>query len=209
MERQDLVQTLHWLGIAEEDAGVLLLFPLARVAWADDQADDRERDAIRKLAAERGFTGEEARRLLEGWLAHKPSAEYSQRAMAALVGLAQHRFGLGRHVDAAGLQATLAGLEEVAKASGGVLGLFSISAAERELIDGLRGELDPQKVGVDSIQDPWAPPPSARQAEAGEDDEDDDDEDDEDDDEGDGAVQISTGLRLGVKKVRASDVKKS
>ncbi len=202
MERVELIETLRWLGIGDEDAGVLLALPLIRVVWADGGSDPREGEVVRSFLAARGLTSDEQRRIVEGWLTLQPSAEYTSRGTAALIGLAKHRFGLGRSVNAEGLAAVIPACDEVAKASGGVLGLFAVSAAERAVLDEVRQSLAPEVVAVDSLTDPWAPPPK-RVVEP----EDDDDDDEDDDDEGEGVVRIGTGLRLGVKKVKASEIK--
>jgi len=127
------------LGIGPERAMVLRLTPLVFVAWADGQVEPREREAILRAAAGQGIAAEEmAKQVLGDWLERKPDPrilemwkEYIRQVWSRFTPEEQQPM---RHN-------LLAATREVALAAGGFLGMKSISAAERQVLDDLESVL--------------------------------------------------------------------
>ena len=123
------------MGIGPERAMVLRLTPLVFVAWADGHIDEREREAIVRAAAQQGIVAEEmARQVLGDWLERKPDPrilvmwkDYIRKIWERFTNEEQEQL---RHN-------LLAATRAVAEAAGGFLGLKSISAAERQVLDDL------------------------------------------------------------------------
>jgi hypothetical protein len=135
-----LLDRLIDLGIGPETILALTLVPLAAVAWADGEMDDRERRAILKAAEERGVSPDSpGRQLLESWLDTKPSPrllEVWKKYVCAIweeFSEDERREMRRRSLDRA---------REVAEAAGGFLGLTSkISPAEQAVIEELESVL--------------------------------------------------------------------
>lgn len=129
---------LHHLGIDRRNLRALPLLPLVEVAWADGSIQHAERNLICARAAEHGLS-EEDHLLLGNWLAHPPSPGYTKVAHQALSWLCRHGdpaiapVMLSRLVDDA---------QEVARAAGGLLGLWRVSRAERATIERIRQDLE-------------------------------------------------------------------
>src|SRR5262249_14868488 len=110
-----------------------VLVPVVAVAWADGSVDERERAAILEAAERNGVApGGPGHALLESWLATQPPPElletWSHYTRAICAGLsAADRQWLASFV--------LQRVRAVARTSGGLLGLLSVSRSEQELID--------------------------------------------------------------------------
>ena len=123
------------MGIGPERAMVLRLTPLVFVAWADGHIDPREREAILRAAAKQGLAAEDmARQVLGDWLERKPDPrilemwkQYVRKIWERFTPEEQEQMRRN----------TLDATREVAEAAGGFLGLKSISAAERQVLDDL------------------------------------------------------------------------
>ena len=130
------LDTLLELGITSETAAAFESLPLVEVAWADGEIDSQERWRVLALAIAFGLDlGRPAHAQLELWLRQRPEEELFE---------AWHEFaaiGLGRPKPAARVRGVLEGAIEVANASGGVLGFWTVSGSERAAIDRIRGAL--------------------------------------------------------------------
>lgn len=149
MDDRELVESLHYLGIDENNCRVIALLPLARVAWADGGVQPAERVAILKIATDGGFVDAETQRTLEGWLTNAPSDTYFTRGSEAIVALAKRGGGHPSNVDAATIDAVLGYCETVARAAGGLFGLaFAVSTTERQAMADIAQalRLDPNDV---------------------------------------------------------------
>jgi hypothetical protein len=135
VQSEELLDALIELGVEAETLVALSLVPLVEVAWADGEIHDKERAAILKAAEERGVTpGGATHDLLENWLEMKPKPEllevwrgYTEELMASLQGAARDQLK----------SSSLCRARAVAEAAGGFLGLGSISAAEKKMLDQL------------------------------------------------------------------------
>ena len=124
------------LGIHADTAAALSILPLVAVAWADGRLDDREREAVLKASREHGITDDDhAHELLEAWLAHSPPEK------AVLTAWKQYIRAIAGTMSREQLEAlhrdTIGGAMQVAEAAGGFLGIASVSAREREVIEDL------------------------------------------------------------------------
>jgi len=127
-----ILERLAKLGIGVETVAALRLVPLVEVAWADDTLDANERGAILARARASGIApGSPEAALLQSWLDQRPDATLGSAWAELVQGLcetlppdevARMRTGL------------LDGARAVAGASGGMLGLGRVSAAESAAI---------------------------------------------------------------------------
>lgn len=120
------------LGIRPEIVGALAVIPLVEVAWADGTLDGREKQAIVDRAEKSGIAaGSTEHELLQSWLDHKPEP----KLLTSWIHMVQ---GICEQMTAEQVTALRAGLVErargIAKASGGLFGVGSVSAAEEEMI---------------------------------------------------------------------------
>jgi len=134
-----LLQELEALGFTPETVTLLPLMPIIQVAWAEGGITDDERSLIEKFARERGVqAGSAADRELATWLRQRPSdAVFSSaarliRAMLDTPDTAQ---------SALRLDDLIHHCEEIAAASGGVLGFGKTSAEERALLNQITAAL--------------------------------------------------------------------
>jgi uncharacterized tellurite resistance protein B-like protein len=135
-----LLDALIALGVEAETLVALSLVPLVHVAWADGEIHDKERAAILRAAEERGITvGSATHDLLESWLLTKPKAELFEaweRYVGEIVASLDEK-GRGQLKAAA-----LGRARAVAEAAGGFLGVGSISAAEKGMLEKLEWAFD-------------------------------------------------------------------
>lgn len=128
-----LLDRLVSLQVRGDTMAAFWLYPLIEVAWADGKLDRRERDAILEAAVaggiESGSAGYEA---LETGMADGPTEAKRQAWFA-------YARDLAARLDAGERRAVREDLlrraRAVAEASGGVLGLRRISAAEQRVLD--------------------------------------------------------------------------
>ena len=123
------------MGIGPERAMVLRLIPLIFVAWADGNVDESERKAILDAATKQGLASEQiARDALGDWLERKPDTKLLEMWKSYIKEI------WGRFTPDEQRQMRdnlLASTRSVAEAAGGFLGVATISAAERQVLDDL------------------------------------------------------------------------
>ena len=127
------INKLMDLGVDAQSIAAVSLIPLVRVVWADRTVDEKERDAVMSAAKESGIDrGESAYDLLKNWLDKRPDdqlfaawADYVEVLKETLDADAFKNLG-----DAVSKRAN-----EVAAATGGLLGIGKISAVEQEVLD--------------------------------------------------------------------------
>ncbi len=127
-----LVAELQELGFTPETLSVLPLVPIVQVAWAEGGITSAERNLLVKLARERGIVeGSTADRLLHDWMARQPSPEVFARATR----LVRAMLDAGTP-DTTALSADdlIKYSENIAAASGGILGIGKISPEERDTL---------------------------------------------------------------------------
>jgi hypothetical protein len=133
-----LVQELQDLGFTPETVVLVPLVPILQMAWAEGGITPAERDLIVRLSRSRGITeGSAAERQLTEWMTSRPSAAVFERAGRLI------RAMLDSGAATGGLTADelVKYCEDIAAASGGILGIGRTSAEERALLSSLAADL--------------------------------------------------------------------
>lgn len=132
------------LNVRPETLASLAMIPLVEIAWADGSIGDKEREAILKASAEKGFAkGSIDYALIESWLTHRPPTSMLDAWVQYIQGLCSSM----DKTQIARLRDELVGhARDIAEAGGGFLGLVSkISDAEQIMIDRLKAAFGPGK----------------------------------------------------------------
>src|SRR5262245_6788140 len=134
----ELLRRIMALGVTLDTGAAFLLAPLVQVAWAEGKVTDPERDAILRLAAERGVEkSSPAHAQLLEWLRVRPADAIFDAAIQAIK---QGLSVLTAEEQADRVKRIIEACHEVAAASGGglsrLLGLGSrVSGEEESLLD--------------------------------------------------------------------------
>ena len=130
-----IIDRLIALGIRPEIVSALAIVPLVQVAWADGSLDDKERKAVMDRAEKSGITpGSVHYDLLRSWLDTKPEPRLFTAWTEMVRGIAEQ---MGPEELATLKTGLIERAQAVARASGGFLGVGSVSAAEQATIDRL------------------------------------------------------------------------
>ncbi len=123
---------LQAAGFTPDNLALLHLVPLVDVAWAEGEVTRRERELISALAARRGVVADTpAFRQLEGWLDRRPDDQFFETTYEAIRKALALENEASRHADQ---QDLVARCTRIAEATGGILGMVSISKDERECL---------------------------------------------------------------------------
>jgi hypothetical protein len=134
-----LLQEFEALGFTPDTVSLLPLVPIVQVAWAEGHVTDAERELIVQLARQRGIDpGSPADTQLSAWLATQPSEDVFARATRLIRAVLDSPASGGAAFTADDL---LRQCEEIAAASGGVMGFRKISAQERTLLQQIEKQL--------------------------------------------------------------------
>ena len=125
--RFTLQDRVRELGFGEDTAQLVDLLPLVHVAWADGTVHARERARILNVLDVRGIPKGRPYEVMSALLEKKPSEEYLEESLAVLKELVGNKPSQQKSV----VQLCL----EVAKATGGFLGMRRISKREKEMIN--------------------------------------------------------------------------
>jgi len=135
IEDASLLDDLIAIGFDAETVGVLPLVPLICVAWADGEVSRREAKSILDLATERGVaSGSPAYTMLDAFLQEEPESDYLHSCLYVL----REVYDSLAPDEMKRAKKNLLGFSYVvARASGGVLGLFGnkVSEEEQKLIE--------------------------------------------------------------------------
>ncbi len=132
----ELLDALIDAGFQASTLAALTLLPAIFVAWADDNVDQPERQALLSAASDHGIEPEGlAWQLIEKWITVRPKKSlwntwqrYAEAVGASLSTTSSQK--LAKEI--------LALATVVAEASGGVLGLGKISKRERQVLDNIK-----------------------------------------------------------------------
>ena len=136
-----VLQELHDLGFTPDTVGLLPLIPALEAAWAEGGVTAAERQLLMSLARARGIAeGTPADAQLTDWTSRRPDEAIFARANRLIRAL----------LDAGGLGDTTSDdivrqAEQIAAASGGILGLGRVSAEEKALLAKLSQDLKGKK----------------------------------------------------------------
>jgi hypothetical protein len=138
LDDPEVVQELQDLGFTPDTVELLPLMPAIEMAWAEGGVTAQERSTLVNLARARGVAeGSAADVQLRSLLDIRPDAQVFARAMRMITALLER--GHGAKLDADDL---VKFSEEVALASGGILGIIGrISREEKELLNSLATQL--------------------------------------------------------------------
>jgi hypothetical protein len=124
-----LLNDLEALGFAPDTVSLLPLVPLIQVAWAEGGVSGAERSQIEALARKRGIAeGSAADIQLSDWLSARPREEIFAGATRLIRAMLAAGSAETRDLTADDL---VKYCENIAAASGGVLGIGKVSAEER------------------------------------------------------------------------------
>lgn len=124
-----LLAELAALGFTPETVSVLPLVPIVEMAWAEGGVTAAERTLLVTLARSRGIAeGSPADRQLSEWLSRQPSPAVFERATRLIRAMLDTGSPAGGTLTADEL---IKYSENIAAASGGILGLGKVSADER------------------------------------------------------------------------------
>jgi len=124
-----LLGELQDLGFTPQTLPVLPLVPIVQMAWAEGGITPAERTLLIKVARERGITeGSPADTLLAGWMARKPTNDVFEKATRLIRAMLESGAPDAQTMSADDL---IKYCENIATASGGILGIGKISADER------------------------------------------------------------------------------
>jgi hypothetical protein len=124
-----LIRELEELGFTPDTIVLLPLVPIVQVAWAEGGVSDAERRLLVQLARSRGVAdGDAADRQLKDWMDTRPARDVFSRASRLIRAMLDNP-----EASHAGMSADelIRYSEEIAAASGGILGMGRVSAEER------------------------------------------------------------------------------
>jgi hypothetical protein len=137
---EDVLRDLAALGYTPDTVMLLYLVPLVETAWAEGGISDSERALIIEAARARGIeAGSAADRQLAGWLEAAPSQDLYERNLQVIRAILEARSPEEHESDRRDL---LSYALAVASASGGILGLGSVSRDEERVLARLTRELE-------------------------------------------------------------------
>ena len=141
-----ILEDLQVLGYNAETVKLLFVVPLIAVAWAGGTITPREKPRILELAKvdDKQDVGAAQRQWMQ-WLDQKPSDEFFQRGLRVIRSLLAGRSPDERSEAKRDL---LSSSVRIAEASGGLLGLRSISNAERAAIERVAAEIETEHSGA-------------------------------------------------------------
>ncbi len=135
IQSTSLLERLIGHGVNADTLVALSLIPLVTVAWADEELEDEERDAILKAASEAGVAeGSGSAKLLTAWLRKKPGPElvatWRDYVGSLIVTLDESEVEELK-------QEVLQRAHDVAFAAGGFLGIGAINPREKRALEEL------------------------------------------------------------------------
>ena len=137
------VQELQDLGFTPETVGLLPLVPIIQMAWAEGGITKAERELILRLARSRGIeVGSAGDHQLTEWLTHQPAEAVFTRATRLIRAILDSGAAQTGNLSADDL---VKYCEEIASASGGILGIGRVSAEERALLSSIAADLNARR----------------------------------------------------------------
>lgn len=137
IHNDQVLEKLVQLEIHPETLASIAIIPLVEIAWADGRIDKKESDAILYGAENAGFAKDSIDySLLERWLTHKPEKKLLEAWIHFIQGLCEKMNSEEKRLLE---EEIFSHADQVAKASGGFLGLGSkISDSEQAVMDEMK-----------------------------------------------------------------------
>ncbi len=139
IEDKKVLEALYRLGVSPAALAALRAFPLIAVAWADGETTADEIATVRSIASRHFKRDSAAGELIEQWLIHHPTPEMLDAWETCLATM----FHSLPESEAAALKQTLLEeINEVATASGGLLGWGAVSQSEKRTMQRIKAALE-------------------------------------------------------------------
>lgn len=143
LDDPQLVQELQDLGFTPDTVVLLPLVPIIQMAWAEGGITKPERELIVRLARSRGVeAGSGADHQLTEWITNRPGEAVFARARRLIRAMLDSGSAQTGDLNANDL---VKYCEEIASASGGILGIGRISAEERALLSSIAADLNARR----------------------------------------------------------------
>ena len=143
LDAPELIQELGDLGFTPETVSLLPLVPVIQMAWAEGGITEAERELILRLARSRGVElGSAADRQLMEWITNPPAEDVFARARRLIRAMLDSGSAQTGDLSADDL---VKYCEDIASASGGILGIGRISAEERALLASIAADLNARR----------------------------------------------------------------
>ena len=141
IEDQQTLDELIAVGVRVDTLHAFRMFPAIYIAWCDRVLDTKERDAILSAVDQVGFRADTpAYHLIGAWLKQRPGPEL-------LAAWKDYVASLAEILSSNALEnlrtETLGTAHRVAEAAGGLLGIMSVSANEKEALQELEAAFTP------------------------------------------------------------------
>jgi len=135
----ELVRELQALGFTPDTLSVLPLVPIVQMAWAEGGITAAERTLLVALARERGIAdGSPADQLLASWMSHKPADAVFEQAARLIRAILDTGAASPAAMSA---DEVIKYAENIAAASGGILGIGRVSSDERATLEKIAAQL--------------------------------------------------------------------
>jgi hypothetical protein len=135
IKNEELLDALVALAVEPETLVAFTLVPLVEVAWADGEIQPKEREAIIKAAVERGVAEDSpTAHLLRNWLVTRPDPQLLETWRDYIEEL---KGSLSGETWTEMKKTVMGRARGIAEAAGGFLGIASISAAEKKMLQEL------------------------------------------------------------------------
>ena len=139
LDDPELLQELHDLGFTPDTVGLLPLVPVIQMAWAEGGITKAERELILRLARSRGVeVGSAADHQLTDWMTNRAAEAVFARAGRLIRAMFDSGSPQTADLNANDL---VQYCEDIASASGGILGIGRISPEERALLSSIAADL--------------------------------------------------------------------
>jgi hypothetical protein len=139
LDDPELLQELENLGFTPATVGLLPLVPVIQVAWAEGGVSSAERELIVRLARSRGIAeGSAGDAQLAAWMATRPPEATFARARRLIRAMLDSGTARADELNESDL---VKYCEQIASASGGILGIGRVSAEERALLSSIAADL--------------------------------------------------------------------
>lgn len=143
LDAPELLQELHDLGFTPDTVSLLPLVPIVQMAWAEGGITTAERELILRLARSRSVeVGSAADRQLTEWITNPPAEAVFSGARRLIRAMLDSGSAETSDLNANDL---VKFCEEIASASGGILGIRRISAEERALLSSIAADLNARR----------------------------------------------------------------
>lgn len=143
LDDPELLQELDDLGFTPDTVVLLPLVPVIQMAWAEGGITEAERELILRLATSRGVDmGSAAGHQLTEWITNRPAEAVFARARRLIRAMLDSGSAQTGDLNANDL---VDYCEDIASASGGILGIGRISAEERALLSSIAADLNARR----------------------------------------------------------------